>query len=292
MENRSNFMPKTLGDFNNALVSLSLKPVDKARLDEILATEPKSRLVQAINRARVDKGSLAYLSRFFGAQGQQQMDFNGQDRALPPLTAPPAACQQQRRAQDPLPERPQNQAAPVSTQQAETADDEQTYPDTDGPESDSAGRTYVKKHCYGAKAALLFEADTTRNGMHTVAVDAADATGPKQYNWAGKLRLQLTRDELLVAMAVLLGMLPRCEYKNHGEDKSKGFSIEDQGDKLFIRVFGGGQKIKAVPVTPEDAFYVAQIFLSQIKKNSTDLDASNLLLLLQRVVAARKKPKN
>ena len=102
--------------------------------------------------------------------------------------------------------------------------------------------------------------------------------------------MQLTRDELLVAMAVLLGMLPRCEYKNHGEDKSKGFSIEDQGDKLFIRVFGGGQKIKAVPVTPEDAFYVAQIFLSQIKKNSADLDASNLLLLLQRVVAARKKP--
>ncbi|WP_320056467.1 hypothetical protein [Desulfuromonas thiophila] len=50
-----NFMPKTLGDFNNALVSLSLRPVDKARLDEILATEPKSRLVQAINRAREDK---------------------------------------------------------------------------------------------------------------------------------------------------------------------------------------------------------------------------------------------
>lgn len=127
--------------------------------------------------------------------------------------------------------------------------------------------------------------------MHTVCLDAADATAPRQYNWKDKLRVQLTRDELLVVAAVLFGILPRCEYKNHGEDNSKGFSIEDQGDKLFIKVFAKNAKMKAVPVTPEDAFFVAQICLGQMKKNAPWLEASEIMAILQRVVAARKMPR-
>ena len=41
-------------------------------------------------------------------------------------------------------------------------------------------------HVYGGKAALCFEADLTRNEVHTIALDAATATGPKQYNWGKK----------------------------------------------------------------------------------------------------------
>ncbi|MFA5700688.1 MAG: hypothetical protein WC913_05370 [Desulfuromonas sp.] len=150
---------------------------------------------------------------------------------------------------------------------------------------------WMKKHVYGGKAALCFEEDETRGGMHTVCLDAADATAPRQYNWKEKLRVQFTRDELLVVTAVLFGMLPRCEYKNHGPDNSKGFSIEDQGDKLFVKVFAKGVKMKAVPVNPEDAFFVAQICLHQLKKNAPWLDASEIMMTLQRVVAARKMPR-
>jgi hypothetical protein len=151
------------------------------------------------------------------------------------------------------------------------------------------GRPRLSRHVYGAKAALCFEPDETRFGIHTVCIEAADASGPKQYDWGNKIRVQLTRDELPVVTAVLFGWLPRCEYKNHGEDNSKGFSLEDQGDKLFMRVFARGRQVKAVPIPPEDAFYLAQLFLGQMKKNAPGLSGGEILTTLRQVLAARKR---
>lgn len=159
------------------------------------------------------------------------------------------------------------------------------------PSSDANadGRPRLSRHVYGAKAALCFEPDETRFGIHTVCIEAADANAPKQYDWGNKIRLQLTRDELPVTTAVLFGWLPRCEYKNHGEDNSKGFSLEDQGDKLFMRVFARGRQVKAVPIPPEDAFYLAQLFLGQMKKNAPGLSGGEILMTLRQVLAARKR---
>ena len=159
------------------------------------------------------------------------------------------------------------------------------------PSSDANGdgRPRASRHVYGAKASLCFEPDETRFGIHTVCIEAADASGPKQYDWGNKIRLQLTRDELPVTTAVLFGWLPRCEYKNHGEDNSKGFSLEDQGDKLFMRVFARGRQVKAVPIPPEDAFYLAQLFLGQMKKNAPGLTGGEILTTLRQVVVARKR---
>lgn len=248
--------PSTLAEFNQALTALQLRPVDKTGLDEILKTETRERLVKALNQAGTDQRALAYLNRFFGGNG-----------ALP-RNQPPAA---------PEP------AAYASTNETGPAPE----PEPAAGSGEQRGAR-LNKHVYGSKGALCFEPDETRGGTHTICLDAADATGPKQYNWGGKLRLQLTRDELLQFTAVLFGFLPKCEGKNHGEDNSKGFSLEDQGDKLFMRVFAKGHNIKAVPIFPEDAFYVAQLFLGQMKKNAPWLSASEILATLQRVHAARR----
>lgn len=156
-------------------------------------------------------------------------------------------------------------------------------------DANGEGRARASRHVYGAKAALCFEPDETRFGIHTVCIEAADATGPKQYDWGNKIRVQLTRDELPVTTAVFFGWLPRCEYKNHGEDNSKGFSLEDQGDKLFMRVFARGRQVKAVPIPPEDAFYLAQLFLGQLKKNAPGLSGGEILTTLRQVLVARKR---
>jgi len=259
------FQPATLGEFNEALVSLALQPAGQDRFAQILETEPKPRLVEALNRARNDEGAMAYLRGLFGdnAAAYQGNNEEPQQQGTTQSYDPPAPAS----------------SAPQSNQQEQTA----------GNGEEKRG-SWLKKHVYGGKAALCFEEDETRAGMHTICLDAADATAPLQYNWKEKLRVQLTRDELLVVTAVLFGMLPRCEYKNHGQDKSKGFFIEDQGDKLFVKVFSSGAKMKAVPVTPEDAFFVAQICLGQMKKNAPWLEASEIMATLQRVVAARKMP--
>lgn len=137
-------------------------------------------------------------------------------------------------------------------------------------------------HVYGGKAALCFEADTTRSGVHTIALDAAIATGPKQYNWGKKVRLQLTRSELPIVTAVLLGTLNRCEFKNHGQDNSKGFSMERQdGGKVFIKVMAKGEGVKAVPVEAPDVFFVAALFTRQLQKGLPWLDTAGVLSLIK-----------
>ncbi|MDT4852015.1 hypothetical protein FQZ97_862310 [compost metagenome] len=137
-------------------------------------------------------------------------------------------------------------------------------------------------HVYGGKAALCFEADTTRNGVHTIALDAATVTGPKQYNWGKKVRLQLTRSELPIVAAVLLGALKRCEFKNHGQDNSKGFSLERQdGGKVFIKVMAKGESVKAVPVEAPDVFFITALFVRQLQKGLPWLDAAGVLALIR-----------
>lgn len=243
---QANHQPQTLGEFNHALQSLNFDPVTKEQLDAVLSTEPKQRLVQAINLAFRDNGAFDYLKGLFMYCGAQE------------------------------------DTAPFAGQQEPESNDK--------PERSREGADeYRKKHVYGGSAALFFESDTSRKGDHTIRLEGAPCIGTRKYDWENKIAVQLTQHELLVFTGVLYGMLPGCEYGNHGEDNSKGFSIEDQGEKLFVKVFAKGKKACAVPMTPEDAFFVAQICLGQMKKNAPWLDGGEIMSTLKRVVALRKK---
>jgi len=150
-----------------------------------------------------------------------------------------------------------------------------------------AGARRVGVHVYGSKAALCFEADETRGAVPTVALDAASAIGPKQYDWGHKIRLQLTRNELPATLCVLVGYGPRAEFKNHGPANDKGFSIEHQGDKFFVRVWAKDQGVKAVPLSREDAFHVAGLFLRQLCLAAPWMTAGDHLQVAGRVFAPR-----
>lgn len=168
-----------------------------------------------------------------------------------------------------------NQAA--ENEIARSMGDERAAPIQQGGEQDRASF-----HVYGGKAALCFEADMTRSGVHTIALDAAVAISPKQYNWGKKVRLQLTRSELPIVTAVLLGVLNSCEFKNHGQDNSKGFSMERQaGGKVFIKVMAKGEGVKAVPVEAPDVFFVAALFVRQLQKWLPWLDTAGVLALIR-----------
>lgn len=172
------------------------------------------------------------------------------------------------------------------------AEEEENYQEAGTPNNDDQlqkakpGPNQVaehsKFHVYGGKAALCFEEDTTRGGVPTIALDAAPSVGPKTYDWKVKTRLQMTRAELPVVAAVLLGTRGSCEFKSHGHDNSKGFSMERQaGGKIFTKVFEKGQAVKAVPIEAADVFYVASLFLLQIRRNSPWLDAASTMDLVR-----------
>ena len=126
-------------------------------------------------------------------------------------------------------------------------------------------------HAYGTSAAISFETDCTKKGVHTISMDAAlaDPATSKKYTWdSDKIRIQLTRAELPVVAAVLFGIRRKCEYLHHGEDKNKGFSMENQGGRIFVKVFAAQRKVRAVPIEASDVFYISSLFISQLIKSN------------------------
>ena len=143
-------------------------------------------------------------------------------------------------------------------------------------------------HIYGKQAALYFSVDTTRSGQPTLMLEAALATTPRSYNWPEKIRIQLTPEELLNVVSVLLNLLPHCEYSAHGPEHDKGFSLTHQGNTIFCRVFAKNQGLRAVPIPLEEAFRVVALGIRQIQQSTPWLDTTGLLALLKRTVGHKQ----
>ncbi len=137
-------------------------------------------------------------------------------------------------------------------------------------------------HVYGKRAALCFDADETRNRVATVALDAApsDTDVARRYAWANKIRIQFTQKELPVVAAVLLGHIPRCEYHSHGPNHNKGFSMENQGQRVFVKVWGKDRGMQAVPIESHDLFAVSGLVLCQLARHYAGLDGHMVLAML------------
>jgi hypothetical protein len=147
----------------------------------------------------------------------------------------------------------------------------------DEPESGSL-------HVYGRSAAVTVEADRTRSRVLTIAIDAAKATAPRAYDWDAKIRIQLTVVELPVVTAVFLGLIGECEYHNHGPEHDKGFAVQHQGSKIYLRVFAKGF-LAALPVEPPDCFRVAALLMRQLKRRHPSLNDAAILEMLRKMAA-------
>lgn len=115
-------------------------------------------------------------------------------------------------------------------------------------------------------------------------IEAAPATGLREYDWKQKRTLQLTREELPMIAATVLGLLPRCEYKNHGSNQDKGMEIVHQGTHLFVRLFQKDRGVLAVPVTAADSYALGALCLRQLRKTAPWLSDQGVLTLLRLTV--------
>lgn len=263
--------PASLSDVNRILNNFALPQLSPAAFDALKKKQPRETLMTALRNLQFkgDKGAWTFLSK-------QIEQVQGPAPAAPRESAPaPRAGGQGMRTDESDRARPkEDQPRPASTA---SRPDESQRDEQERPKS---------VHVYGGKGALCFEEDETKNGFHTIAIDAAPSTGPKQYDWANKIRIQLTREELPVLLAVMLGVLPQCEYKNHGPQNNKGFGVQDQGNQYYVRVFGP-DGVRAVPMTPEDAFRVTAMLIKQMRKNYEGLEAGDILTLV-RVIIGKK----
>lgn len=232
----------TLKDINQALTNIGiLTPLTTAGAERITKEGVRDSFLKALQDAPRNPGAKTWIHNTLTKLGLIQDGGHGDGGRRP---APEA-------------QRPQSQ----SDSGGDNA--------PDSPAEDARARDRLTHHVYGTKGALCFETDMTREtdrreARPTVALDAAEASAPKQFDWGNKIRIQMTINELPMVAAVLLGFLPKCEFKNHGPDNNKGFSIERQQGQFFVRVFTKGANV-AVPMYMPDAYHVTALVLRQLQ---------------------------
>ena len=218
-------------------------------------------------------------------------------RTAPPATttrrtAPPPATAGN--AQSPIPEARSNTRTapatppppppPAPSSVAEPAEDWHRADSHTAPPAVSSPPDRAQCRIYGSKAALCIESDETRQGEPTLRIEAALAIASRQYDWTQKRVIQLTREELPIVAATVLGLLPRCEYKNHGTEKDKGVEIVHQGTHLFVRLFQKERGVVAVQVGAADSYALGALCLRQLCRTTPWLNAGEVLLLLKTTV--------
>lgn len=191
----------------------------------------------------------------------------------PPMEKPSAAA--------PAPQRVAHQSESVTTNQ-------QATPTTGNPSTvnEDAEKKYFQVHVYGGKAAACFSADTKRNSTtQTIRIETAESSGARVYAWDNKIAVQLSVKELPLVLGVLMGWLPAYKAEGHGEHNDKGFSIERQEGKFFLSMFAKGQKARALPVPPGDAYCITSLLLRQMVANDPHLTSAEVLKLTHAAIS-------
>lgn len=276
--------PQNLGELNDLLTQINMPQLTGDQFRALRENRPRNQLLTAASNMTSDSGARNYVAKAMREIGIKITAVNDGNGA----SGGEATAQQ---AQHPQPAPPQQAHAPAPQSAPAAAgpedwQDEPPLQPRSGSDS-SSDRFNYNMHIYGGKAALCFEPADTRGGDYTVSLDSATATEPRSYDWSSKLRIQMTRNELPVVAGVLLGLIPKCEYKNHGPNNDKGFSLEDQGRKVFIRTWAKDHPVRAVPVEPEDAYRIATLILRQMGLNAPWMSASDIIQTIRMVVARR-----
>lgn len=262
----------TLAQINAQLTRIGMPGIPKAKAAGIVSGHNKERFIQAVMVAHENPSAAGFVARVLAAAGLQNHYPSGMATAPRPGQQPGPGFSIPQKNHHPQPDASATPSAQLGP-----------YPSPPGGEREGEEEGWGESfHVYGGKAALCFNADSTRAGVHTIALDAASLTAPKTYDWKNKIRIQLTRSELPVVAAVLLGVKPECEFKNHGPNNDKGFSLKRQdGGKIFASVFAAGQPVKAVPIFAPDLMWVGALVLQQVQKNCPGLDSTAVMGLIR-----------
>ena len=148
------------------------------------------------------------------------------------------------------------------------------------------GGKYYSIKVHGGKAAIEFKADTTRKGVKTIRIEAAQGAD-KQFNWEHKVSIQLTHTGLIDIISAFLFIKPMVELKHYGASNDKSIKVEYQqgrqgAGKLFVQVTQNGKNMLGVPVPINEAVRIGQFALDQYLKNYDRLSADVVLKHLQR----------
>ena len=197
------------------------------------------------------------------------------------MDSPPPRQQRPVVQSEPVQQSTDNQSAPARTMSHPNAPEAEHQEPAGGQQPDSEKRNFVGHHVYGRQSALYFAYDDTRGGDATIAIDGAMSVATRQYNWAQKLRLQITRSDLPSVAAVMFGLLKKVELSNYGADNTKRLLIENQGKNYFLNMSAKDHHQIAVPISASDVYEIRSLFLAQLMKNRPEIGVEGILANLK-----------
>lgn len=146
---------------------------------------------------------------------------------------------------------------------------------------------FLQLNTFGGKHAFQVETSQTRGGWLTVSIESAERENPKdpdnkRYLWAQKRVLQMTKSELPVFTAVMLGLLPSARFDNH---EGKWLDIINQGANFFIKSGGGTQPLHIAPMPTVEAYMMGTLALGQYCRNFHGLSTEAGLEIIKALAA-------
>ena len=140
----------------------------------------------------------------------------------------------------------------------------EAFPNADkaapGPHKDR-----LRLRLFGKSAAHTLEVTAHRRGsdflgVHVVSIDSAHALPSGEgYDWARKLVIQLTPEEMPGLIATLMGITPSVRFGHHGAGRSKFIEVRRQEGGLVV-VTGEHASVYSVPVPTATIYYLLELF--------------------------------
>ena len=127
------------------------------------------------------------------------------------------------------------------------------------------GKHRLRLRLFGTSAAHTLEVTAHRRGgdflgVQVLSIDSAHAlVSGEGYDWARKLVLQLTPEEMPALIATLMGITPSVRFGHHGADRSKFIEVRRQEGGVVI-VTGEHATVYPVPVPSTTVYYVLDLF--------------------------------
>jgi hypothetical protein len=153
-------------------------------------------------------------------------------------------------------------------------------------------KSFLQVKTHGGKAAFEFSPDKTKDGWSTIRLEGAAKlnNNTKQYDWKNKITIQITKSELPVIAAVLLGFMPSCEFGNHGQT-NKGFALINQEKSFFFKIFEPGERKRmyVCPVPLVEANLMGTLALAQHTANFPSLSSDSALTAIRSLASQMNK---
>ncbi|RYE71378.1 MAG: hypothetical protein EOO81_06070 [Oxalobacteraceae bacterium] len=182
-------------------------------------------------------------------------------------------------------EQPRAQQGAEALQQAESPASDIPWPESESESgSGQDGERYKSFHVYGGKFAACFSEDTTQRGIHTIRVEATEASGQRAYNWKNKVAIQLSQRELPLMLATLMLWTSKFEAKGHGQNNEKWMTLEAQPGKLYLSVQSKGTGSRGVAIAPGDAYPITTMIVKQMLANDPFLTADLVFKLAKKQI--------